>query len=339
MILNGARGSVNLAFFLFIGVNMDLIAVENKNEIIDAGQNFQTLYDRFCNYVDVNSGKTLITYRNNLKPFFRFLTINQISLPTRDDVKAYKDHLIQQGKKPATIKSYVGIVKIFFNFLEDEGLYKNVAKKVKSPKVAPGHRSDFLNAEQLANLFHTIENSKAGTAKRDFIMVNLMVALALRTIEVERANVGHLHDKDGATYLEIHGKGGKVVDRKLDANVAAMLREYLATRSNLTPDSPLFVSEAYNHSSDGRILARTFSSIIKKYMRMAGIDSERITAHSLRHSAAMLKLKASDNNIMDTMTFLRHSSPTVTMTYVAELDATKDTSSSDVMSLIKSALK
>ena len=58
-------------------------------------------------------------------------------------------------------------------------------------------------------------------------------------------------------------------------------------------------------------------------MKEAGFDSERITAHSLRHSAAQAALQASGNNIYTAQKYLRHSSPATTEIYLHEDERTE----------------
>lgn len=318
-------------------MDIKLIGYDHGNtQIINGADTFNNLYERFVNYIDVQ-GKTLITYRQNLKPFFGFIGDRGITAPTRDDVRAYKDYLIASGKKAATIKGYMAVVKVFFSWLDDEGLYKNIAKRIKVPKASAEHTNDFLSTTQAAALLKTIKESHNISADRDFVLVNLMLSLGLRCVEVERANVGHLHSKDGATYLEIQGKGGKIVNKKIDESVAALVRNHIAERGNVSDDMPIFISTSNNSSEDGRIPAKSLSRLIKGYLVKAGINSTRITAHSLRHTSAMLKLRSCNGDLKATQEFLRHSSPTVTIRYLQELDAARDTSSTDVMSMIRNA--
>lgn len=317
---------------------MEPLLIDKPNQIIVGSETFDNLYTRFVNYIDVQ-GKTLVTYRQNLKPFMRYLAVNGITHPSRDDVRSYRDFLISSGKKAATVKGYMAVVKVFFSWLDDEGLYRNISKKIKVPKAAAEHTNDFLSTTQAVTLLKTIREAHNLSAERDYVMVNLMLSLGLRCVEVERANVGHLHLKDGATYLEIHGKGGKIVNKKIDDAVAALVMGHIAERGSISDDEPIFLSTSNNSSEDGRIPAKSLSRLIKGYLKKAGIDSKRITAHSLRHTSAMLKLRSCNGDLKATQEFLRHSSPTITIRYLQELDATRDTSSSDVMAMIRNANK
>lgn len=308
----------------------------NTTAIVNAGDNFRNLYARFVAYVDA-SPKTVATYKQNLKPFISYLQERGITAPTRDTVRAYRDHLQADGKKPATVKSYMAVVKVFFGWLEDEGLATNVTRRIKSPKVQASHTSDFLTATQAAALLESIKRTHGNAARRDFVMCNLVLALGLRTVEIERANIEHLHMVDGHWFLDVQGKGAKVVTMRMDDGVASMLLEYLQGRGALANSAPLFAAESNHQAADGRIPAKSISRIIKTHLKNAGMESERITAHSLRHTAAMLKLRTSNGNLKATQEFLRHADPKTTMIYLQELDTANDTSSADVMGMIRNA--
>ena len=63
--------------------------------------------------------------------------------------------------------------------------------------------------------------------------------------------------------------------------------------------------------------------MLKRAMQEAGFDSERLTAHSLRHSAAQAALQASGDNIYTAQKYLRHSSPATTEIYLHEDERTE----------------
>ena len=89
-----------------------------------------------------------------------------------------------------------------------------------------------------------------------------------------------------------------------------------------TGASPLFVSTG-NRSGGKRIAPTTISTMLKRAMQEAGFDSERLTAHSLRHSAAQAALQASGDNIYTAQKYLRHSSPATTQIYLHEDERTE----------------
>ena len=70
----------------------------------------------------------------------------------------------------------------------------------------------------------------------------------------------------------------------------------------------------------GQSISRvTVSTLCKKAMQKAGYDSDRLTAHSLRHSAITLALMAGES-LQNVQAFARHSSMNTTLIYSHNVD-------------------
>jgi integrase/recombinase XerC len=154
--------------------------------------------------------------------------------------------------------------------------------------------------------------------KRLYAMYLLAVNAGLRTIEISRANVKDLEVKQGAACLYIWGKGHSEPDQKkpIAPAVYEAIREYLEARADHpTGASPLFVSTG-NRSGGARIAPTTISTMLKRAMQAAGFDSERLTAHSLRHTAGQNVMQITGENIYQTQLYMRHSNPTTTEIYL-----------------------
>ena len=143
-----------------------------------------------------------------------------------------------------------------------------------------------------------------------------MATCGLRTIEVSRANVGDLQEMEEQPVLLVHGKGCGEANKfvKLSAPVLQALREYLSDRGQVQEDAPLFASCSRRNRGQ-RLTTRTVSTIAKQAMIHAGYNSRRLTAHSLRHSAATLAIDAG-MPLQEVCEFMRHSDISVTMVYV-----------------------
>ena len=251
--------------------------------------------------------------------------------------------------KPNTVAQYLRSVCQFFRWTAANNLYPDIAANIHAPKVKHDtHRKEALAAAEVLTIEQSITagaEAKAAAAaeaekdtagrmqradeqgKRLFAMYLLTTNAGLRTIEISRANVKDLVTKNGQTWLYIWGKGHNEPDQKMPIapEVAAAIKEYMQSRTDRpTGTSPLFVSTG-NRSKGKRIDPTTISKMLKKAMQQAGFDDERITAHSLRHSAAQAALQASGNNIYSAQKYLRHSSPATTEIYLHEDERTEQT--------------
>lgn len=288
-------------------------------------------YQAFLASLDVMP-KTRETYLYNLRPFLAYLRDNNITQPTRETVIAYRDFL-KETKKPSTVQAYLAVVRVFFTFTETQGLYPNVAQRVKGAKVSKDFKKDYLTVGQLKEVVSPIDQTTEGGA-RDFAIVSLMAVCGLRTIEVSRANVEDLKPLGGKTVLYVQGKGQeeKSAFVIVPGAVEKAIRAYLAKRGKCEQGSPLFASSS-NNNKGGRLTTVSVSNIAKKAMVSAGYSSERLTAHSLRHSAITNALLAG-NSLQDTQCFARHANIATTMIYNHSVEKMKNQCAESVASAI-----
>lgn len=241
--------------------------------------------------------------------------------------------------KPNTVTQYLRSVKQFFTWTAAEGLYPNIAANVHAPKVKHDtHRKDALTAADVLSIEHSIadraaeraeaaetaEKDRAGRmqrsteqGKRLYALYLLAVNCGLRTIELSRANIKDIETKGGKSVIYIWGKGHTEADTKkaLAPEVKAAIDDYLKSRTDKpTGSSPLFVSTG-NRSRGKRIAATTISTMLKRAMQEAGFDSERITAHSLRHTAGT-NVQEITGDLYMTQQYMRHSNPATTEIYL-----------------------
>ena len=277
--------------------------------------------NRFFSFLDV-SPKTADTYRKALKQFISFLNGRGTMHPQREDIIAFKKYLLSCGRKPATIALYLSAVRRFFSWCEAEGLYTDITRGIKTPKIDSGHKKDCFSARQVTDIMNGI-NRNTLEGMRNFAMFSLMVTCGLRTIEISRADVADLRNVAGVTCLYVQGKGrsSKADFVKLPPQVEKVIRDYLNARGNVRGNAPLFAS-CSRRNRGGRLSTRTISGVAKSAMINAGYISERLTAHSLRHTSVTLALLAG-NPLADVQAFARHHSVNTTLIYAHHIDRLK----------------
>jgi len=301
-----------------VAVAIEAYGAIEAREVIGA-----ELHRRFISYLDVRP-KTAQGYDRALRPFFLYLSQRGISHPTREDVIAYKE-TARLHLKDTSLRAYMQAVKLFFKWTEEEGIYKNVAGRVKSEPVETEHRRLHLTAEQVRQVLANIDRSSV-VGKRDYAILSLMATSGLRTIEVSRADIGDMKGLEGETALYVQGKGrsAKLEPVKVDPLVKAAIEDYMKTRRPGGADEPLFTSESGN-SKGGRMTTRSISRIAKDRMMAAGYDSDKWTAHSLRHTAATLNL-LNGGTLQETQQLLRHKNIATTQIYLHNVERIKNNS-------------
>lgn len=289
------------------------------------------LFTRWIRFIDAKP-KTVQTYTRAIRQFFYYLSNNEINNPTRADIIAYRDSLIAEHK-PTTVNNYLMAVKQFFKWTATENIYPNITINVKGVKLDTGFKKDYLTSKQVGKLLNAIDRTTI-KGLRDYAILSLMVTTGLRTIEVTRANIGDMRTVADFTALFIMGKGHseKTIYVKVEEPVEDAIRAYLTAGGKTTDSEPLFASIA-NRNEGGRMTTRSISRIAKENMIEAKLNSNRLTAHSLRHTTATLNL-LNGGTPEETMQLLRHANLNTTLIYSHALERAKNNSEARVSKAI-----
>ena len=280
--------------------------------------NRESLLDLFISSQD-RKPTTLSLYRRTMNLFFEWVdeTGRNITTLTRPDLIEYKHTLEQEGKSGLTITSYLTSLRLFYQWLEAEGVYPNIAKVLNLPKRTKEFRHQPLRPQQAKELLSEVEES--GNL-RDYAIINLLARTGLRTIEVVRADVGDITFKGGQRVLLVRGKGRDEKDNFviLTDKTFGPISEYLSERGCVRQNDPLFVSES-NRDRGQRMTTKSISRIAKNNLRKIGLNDRVFTAHSLRHTTAVSILRGG-GTLEDCQLTLRHANPATTQIYTAFVD-------------------
>lgn len=304
---------------VYIELVNGLCARGERVEIIKQDANIITagMFEDFVRFLDVRPA-SLRTYRSALRYFGEWLKNEGITRPGREDLHRYKQHLTETHGAAAT-QLYITVVRLFFAYCEQEGLYQDIARHLKGVQVTKGHKKDYFAAEQLREILEEIRTTSL-RGKRDKALLLLIVSGGLRTIEASRANIEDLRARRGNTVLYIQGKGREEKQDyiKIAPEVNKALRDYLKARGARSDKEPLFISLSGN-SYGQRLTTRSISAICKDRFVKAGYNSSRLTAHSLRHTAVTLSL-LNGVDVREVQQFARHSNIATTLIYAHDID-------------------
>lgn len=317
------------------GSSMDLVVSDTSSSAVSVlpTLDLRDLVDRWTRYLDV-SPISVRAYTTHVRLFLFWLAKNGINQPTREDIIAFRDSL-KAAHRPSTIHGYMVAIRLFFQFLEVSGVYRNVALHIKSPKLEKGFRRDYLTSDQSKSLLATCDEPKnVELALRDRAILSVMLTTGLRTVSIINADYGDIGTVGDCSALRYLGKGHneKNVFAKLTAPVEHAIRKYLAVRGEVRENDPLFASVSNRHKG-GRLTTRSLRRIIKNRLKNIGIDTRRVSAHSLRHTAATLNLLAG-GTLEETQQLLDHKALTTTQIYAHHLSRVKNQSEQRVSDLI-----
>ena len=293
--------------------------IEVKSKVMKASAvNNAELVTKWLAFAQVKPA-SVRAYTKGVKNFLAFVKTNDISGITREVLIGYKEYL--GGKyKAVTANLYLTATKLFVGFLYQEGaIVTNVAERIKNFKVSEQHAKDALSAQMTKKIIAAFDTATL-KGKRDKAIYTLMTTCGLRCVEVMRANVGDLVNRGDKVFLQVQGKGRDDKNEcvEVPSPVMNLITMYLASRAGVGDDEPLFAS--VSHRNFGcRLTTTSISRIIKTTLRDNGIDSSRITAHSLRHTCANTMI-INGVDLRRVQEVLRHKNITVTQRYLHELD-------------------
>ena len=283
----------------------------------------EEIIGRWMASLDLASG-TKETYLSGFRAFCWFVRSTSLDFDelTRDDVKSFKEYLVDEKKlKPATVSSYLASVRSFYAYSEDNGI-ENLAHRVKGVTDSRSFKKEPLTPDQARRLLASIDCSTE-KGMRDFAILNLMLRTGLRDIEIVRANCKDIQTKAGVDVLYVQGKGRASKDSfvVLTPKALSPITTYLEKRGNVNELDPLFASVSSRNAGE-RLTVRSISRIAKSALRAIGIDDERYTAHSLRHTAITFSLLGGATE-RDAQQMARHANITTTMLYSHDIDRIK----------------
>ena len=180
---------------------------------------------------------------------------------TEDDVKAYVAGKLSSGVEARSVVLIRAALKFFY----DEVLGKKIVN-LKTPKIAK-KLPVVLTKEEISQLINSIKNEKHR------LIVMLMYSSGLRLSELLNLKVGDLEVEEKIGWVR-KGKGAKDRLFLLSTKLIEELKEYVAGKED---------SDFIFAGRDGRMTPRNVQKIIKRAIKVAGIEKD-VHPHSLRHS-------------------------------------------------------
>ena len=286
---------------------MEKLVLNEKNKIM-----VKDYIERYLDYIDV-SDNTIKTYNVGLLQFMEYLKRNNIQDPTREDVIAFREYLKEEQLKPNTINAYLIAIRNFYNWLEYEGITKDIAKKIKGIKLERKHLKRGLSLEEIKKVLSVCKDT------REQLLIKLMINCGLRCNEVVNIQLADFYDDKGIVMMKVLGKarsGLKQDSIKIDNRLFELIQEYV---KQYDIKDYLFVSTS-NHNTNGKLTTKTIRYIVKNLFEKAGLDMDMLSTHSTRHTTCELLLEKG-MPIQEVSEFMRHKSINTTIVYSKELDA------------------
>lgn len=283
-----------------------------------------TEHQNYLSALTLDKAETTIrSYTAHLARFVEHFSINSLdALKAIDNanMRQYQKHLVEtvatkSGKRNApnsTVNTHFRALRAYFNWMVENGILEtsplNGIKMLKE-------------AEKSTAVFLTVDERDAMLAECTNIGKKLMLAVmffaGLRRQEVVKVMVKDVNTEKGT--LDVHGKGGKLVEIPLHPYVLDLFHKYMKTRNNNS--EYLFVTQkGFGHEQGYHPYSgQAIYDFVKSMARKAGVSDEKLAhigAHSTRRSAAC-HLALDNVGTSTIQAFLRHAGVKTTERYIA----------------------
>lgn len=291
-------------------------------------------YLDFCNFKNLRV-KTIKSYHQSLMLFAKYLEeekeITDINKVDKDIVEEYISFTKERGKysyvsnvdsvyqnyqnnrtdlgkeiSVGTLNNYLRNIKVFFSYLEDNGIIQeNTVKNCKFLK-APRKSKEQLTDYEYEKLIKSLDITKFHEY-RDYVVINLIFDSGMRLSETLALTINEFDLARRTIHIPAEiTKGNK--DRVVfySMKMSKLLQRWLRFKDTMQENELLFPTQRTN----SLLTAANFERNFRNYLKRAKID-KNITPHSLRNNFARRFLLAS-KDIYTLSRILGHSSVSVT---------------------------
>lgn len=230
------------------------------------------------------SENTLASYRNDLVKLLQWMTEHNYRLDfiSLSGLQEYQTWLVDAGYKQTSRARMLSAIRRLFQYLHREKLRADdPSALLVSPKLPKRLPKDLTEAQVEALLDAPDPNDPMEL--RDKAMLELLYATGLRVTELVSLTMENMSLRQGV--VRVMGKGGKERLVPMGENAIEWIETFLHEgRSILLGEQ---TSDVVFPSKRARQMTRqTFWHRIKHYAVLAGIDSEQLSPHVLRHAFA-----------------------------------------------------
>ena len=247
------------------------------------------------------SPHTIAAYRDTWRLLLGFTSAKTGKQPSQLEITdldapligAFLAHLEQhRHNSPRTRNARLAAIHSLFRYAAlHHPEHANLIARVLAIPPKRTHKAlvTYLTEPELAALL-TAPNQSTWTGRRDHALILLAAQTGLRLSELTGLTISDIHLGTGA-HVSCHGKGRKDRITPLTTTTIAVLRAWLAEHAG-QPSQPLFPTRTGQRLSRDAVERRIAKHTTTAARRCPSLNTKTITAHTLRHTAAMRLLHA-----------------------------------------------
>ena len=292
----------------------------------------QSLIELFLDMVAAERGggaNTLAAYGRDLQDFATYLAAKRRAVATAatDDVRGYLATLGKRGFAATSVARRLSAIRQLYRFLSAEGHRRDdPAAILEGPK--PGRTvPKILSIAQVDALLAAARRAgeAAGLsalerlrAARMTCLIEVLYATGLRVSELVSLPASAAERE--ARMLVVRGKGDKERLVPLNENAKQAMRDYLALRAAASPQAGAGSKWLFpSFGESGHLTRQHFARDLKALAAAAGLSTEAVSPHVLRHAfATHLLHNGADLRVVQTL--LGHADISTTQIYTHVLE-------------------
>jgi len=251
----------------------------NKNSTRRWAESFTDYLRSECHLAE----NTVIAYTRDMRRFLDWLGDRKVAKLTITELSDFVGFLSDQTLAPTSISRHVISVKMFFRYLQLEGvLVDNLVELLGSQKIwqrvplvlSTSEIDRLLKAPRSVEVYHF----------RDRAILETLYATGCRASELTGLRLRELHL--GERYCKVQGKGSKQRMVPLGDGAIETIQKYLdRLRPRLAQPRPSEADWLFLSRSGRQMRREAIWELVKKYALIAGISID-LSPHTLRHSFA-----------------------------------------------------
>lgn len=200
---------------------------------------------------------------------------------TMNEVGLYEDYLMgrvnRKEIKAETAYSCIKNLRLFIEFLKNEGIIKFRYKIPKRFIASPTRLNSYIPSELLSELIRIAKMDQSGSKYRSLAIVSILIDTGCRPIELSNLKIHdvRLHEKT----ITLHSvKSGKYI-LKLNDFVIGVLKKYLRIRNGISTEGDHLFCK-----NNGDLLEPANISSIIYNLNIKAFGYTRVNARSIRHT-------------------------------------------------------
>jgi len=235
---------------------------------------------------------SFLSYKRDLLDFDHFIKIRNLDELniSSNDISSYVNYLTKENLAARSVNRKISTLKSYYNFLISENHTQyNPALIIDLPKYY-AKLPTILSAEEIAALLSVCKAGSTEESIRLYAMIQLLYASGLRVSELvslKMAEVvtGHSQGQVRNKFV-VKGKGSKERVVIINGQAISALEDYLKVRSVFISNDRSKLYLFPSKSLSGYMTRQNFALLLKKAAMESGVDINKTSPHTLRHSFA-----------------------------------------------------